>query len=345
MDGMNCSSALGINISDCNTTYSLRVVLGDVFFIYVLPIIIFVGIFGNGLSFIVFLDRELRNISSSVYIMAVLITDTGTLVTLIIVWLEALRINPWYLHGMCKAFVYITYIFNFLSEWYVVCITVENYVTLRHPTKIKIFCTVRNAVIVTVSLAIFAFSFYCVFLFLTHSSAGSCLQWTNDSEERIFYVFFYIDQIITLLLPTIVLFVLLAIIVLQVLKSIKSKRRMSQKFNKKQSSIPQVRVAKMLFVLSTSSFLQSTPDHVLKFCSSMGQIVSLSESEQVAALILNFLAYTKFSSKFFILVGFSKNFRQKILKKLNYRKPRYEAVEHTEISTMHHVSTNTSPSN
>lgn len=343
MDELN-STVVGINKTIYNTTYLPSLVLGNFLFIYFLPVIIFVGIFGNVLSLSVFLDKELRNISSSVYIMSVLITDTGTLVTLIIVWLEALSINPWYLPGMCQSFVYIGYIFAFLTEWYVVCITVENYVTLRHPTKIKTLCTVRRAVIVTLSLAVFAFSTYCVFLFLTHSNDGMCHHFSDDSSKNIFYIFFYIDQVVTLLLPTIVLFVLLAIIILQVLKSIKSKRRMSQKSNKKKSSIPQVRVAKMLFVLSTSSFLQSTPDHVLKFCQTFGQFNIESESEQIAALILAFLAYTRFSSKFFILVGFSKNFRNKILKKCHYSKPNYEMVEHTEISTMNHVSTNTSPS-
>ena len=55
---------------------------------YALPIIIIVGLMGNTASFLVFLGRELRKLSSSVYVIAVLTSDTGLLVGLLFVWLE-----------------------------------------------------------------------------------------------------------------------------------------------------------------------------------------------------------------------------------------------------------------
>lgn len=342
MDGFNASSIIN-NVSTNVTDVNRSLAPAEILLIYILPIIIFVGLFGNVVSFVVFLDKELRHISSSVYIMAVLCSDTGMLLNQTLVWLEALRISPWFGQGMCKLFVFSGFVFAFLSEWYVVCITVENYVTLRHPTKITTLCTIRRAVIVTVSLATLAVSSYFIYLFTTGTDLGYC---NNNMSSKLEQIYFYVDNIATLLLPTIVVFVLLAAIVLQVIKSIKSKRRMSlSKTKKKKSSIPQVRVAKMLFVLSISAFVLSTPDHVVKLYFSMSGLVflKLSELQKLTFLVFMFLYYTRFSTKFFILIAFSKNFRKKLLSKIRCDKNMYDMVQSKDSLSVHHVATNTSP--
>jgi hypothetical protein len=55
---------------------------------YVLPCIILSGLLGNLASFLVFLGRDLRKLSSSIYVIASLTSDTGVLINLLFVWLE-----------------------------------------------------------------------------------------------------------------------------------------------------------------------------------------------------------------------------------------------------------------
>ena len=310
----------------------------QILFTYVLPIIIFVGLKGNIVSIIIFLDKELRHISSSVYILAVLCSDTGMLLNQTLSWFEVLQFTLINKEGICQLFVFSSFVFAFLSEWYMVCITVENYVTLRHPAQIKTLCTIRRALIVTLSLAFFAVSSYSVNLFSQTAFGGVC----RTKYMKLDQIYFYIDNIVTLLLPTIVILFLLAAIVLQVIKSIKAKRRMSMsKSNKKKSSIPQVRVAKMLFVLSLSSFVLSSPDHIFRLYFFLSGITNIPYDLSLASLVFMFLYYTRFSIKFFILISFSTNFRKKLLAKFKRKRNYYDIV--ATKPEVHNKATNIPP--
>lgn len=335
----NMSTATGnesgnITIDDS----SISITPEQILFTYVLPIIIFVGLKGNIVSIIIFLDKELRHISSSVYILAVLCSDTGMLLNQTLSWFEVFRFTLIHKEGICQLFVFSSFVFAFLSEWYMVCITVENYVTLRHPAQIKRLCTIRRALKVTLSLAFFAVSSYSVNLFSQTAAGGVC----HTKYVKLDQIYFYIDNIVTLLLPTIVLLFLLAAIVLEVIKSIKTKRKMSMsKSNRKKSSIPQVRVAKMLFVLSLSSFVLSSPDHIFRLYCFLSGITNIPYDLSLASLVFMFLYYTRFSIKFFILISFSTNFRKKLLAKFKCKRNYYDTV--ATKPEVHNKATNIPP--
>lgn len=335
----NMSTATGnesgnITIDDS----SISITPEQILFTYVLPIIIFVGLKGNIVSIIIFLDKELRHISSSVYILAVLCSDTGMLLNQTLSWFEVFRFTLIHKEGICQLFVFSSFVFAFLSEWYIVCITVENYVTLRHPAQIKRLCTIRRALKVTLSLAFFAVSSYSVNLFSQTAVGGVC----HTKYVKLDQIYFYIDNIVTLLLPTIVLLFLLAAIVLEVIKSIKTKRKMSMsKSNRKKSSIPQVRVAKMLFVLSLSSFVLSSPDHIFRLYCFLSGITNIPYDLSLASLVFMFLYYTRFSIKFFILISFSTNFRKKLLAKFKCKRNYYDTV--ATKPEVHNKATNIPP--
>jgi hypothetical protein len=57
------------------------------------------------------------------------------------------------------------------------------------------------------------------------------------------------------------------------------------KSNKKKSSIPQVRVAKMLFVLSLSSFVLSSPDHIFRLYFFLSGITNIPYDLSLASLV------------------------------------------------------------
>ena len=335
----NMSTATGNESGNITFDDSSRSITPEhILLTYVFPSIIFVGLKGNIVSIIIFLDKELRHISSSVYILAVLCSDTGMLLNQTLSWFDVLQLKLIHKEGICQLFVFSSFVFAFLSEWYMVCITVENYVTLRHPAQIKTLCTIRRALIVTLSLAFFAVSSYSVNLFSKTAVGGNC----HTKYKKLEQIYFYMDNIVTLLLPTIVLLFLLAAIVLQVIKSIKTKRRMSMsKSNKKKSSIPQVRVAKMLFVLSLSSFVLSSPDHIFRLYYFLSGINNIPYDLSLAYLVFMFLYYTRFSIKFFILISFSTNFRKKLLAKFKCKRNYYDTV--ATKPEVHNKATNIPP--
>ena len=99
---------------------------------YGVPVICIFGILGNTLSFKVFVCTSMRTQSSSTYIAALSVSDTGFLVSLLLSWLGGGRIGIRWGHSpvWCHVMIYVTYVCSFLSVWYVVLIMIDRYVRL-----------------------------------------------------------------------------------------------------------------------------------------------------------------------------------------------------------------------
>ncbi|KAH3691076.1 hypothetical protein DPMN_191751 [Dreissena polymorpha] len=129
---------------------------------------------------------------------------------------------------------------------------------------------------------------------------------------------FYADLVLTLLVPFVLLIILLTFMTVAIVRSVKRKqKRTIKKTNEdgNQSSIrklPQVRVAKMLYILSVSVVFLNIPSHGFKLKSLIAGNTQLSYEESMIHLVLLFLSYTSFTVKFFICTACSKNFRKLI---------------------------------
>ncbi|KAH3832229.1 hypothetical protein DPMN_105510 [Dreissena polymorpha] len=85
---------------------------------YVLPIIVFVGLAGNLTSiYLILYDKQMRKVSSSVFLTSVLAADTGMLISLLLVWIESLGYPVNHIPVVCRINVYLTYVFGYLSIW------------------------------------------------------------------------------------------------------------------------------------------------------------------------------------------------------------------------------------
>ncbi|KAK6167241.1 hypothetical protein SNE40_021321 [Patella caerulea] len=304
--------------------------IAAIFNSYVLPTEIFVGLVANVVSILIFFGKELRKMSSSVYVLAVLFADTGFLLSLIFVWLEVLGYRINHMSGVCQFWVYWTYVCSYLSVWYMVCITVENYITICHPTRIKDMCTPKRARIVTVALAVGPALLYSVSLFSTDAlyHPGAEQDVCNSKPEFALMngIVAYIDSILTLLVPSLAMTLLLIAIVIAIVHSIRIKRKRLLKGSKKQKNkmvkCPQVRVAKMLFALSVTYLILNLPIHVIRLYyllrpSQYNEAHSMSTHEGMIQLVFLHLSYISCSIKFFLLCAFSANFRKRIRKCLN----------------------------
>lgn len=339
MSNLSCNSSRcyqGITLNQTQLVYQFLQV-------YILPVIVFSGLIGNTLSACAFLVKELRRISSTVYVIAVLSADSGVLVSLSFVWLEGLGFRLNHEEGMCQFQVYWSYICTFLSIWFVVCITVENYITICHPTRITSMCTVRRAVITTVSLLAFALSFYSVFIVTTtvnvHNIGVRSVKMceTGTKYTQLLVLFVNADTTITFIVPLVLILFMLIAISLSVIKSVqlKKKRSMNQKHsnNNRAKSIPQVRVAKMLYILSLTFVILSIPSHILRTYISFGpssDTMQVSETVALVHAVLQFVYYTNFSIKFLLFAFCSKNFRKSLATALGCRHFSYSPVSNTE---------------
>lgn len=88
-----------------------RVLYG--FQLYYTPLLVLLGTVGNTLSVFVFFATKLRKLSSSYYLSALAISDTGFLVALFVSWLNLVDVNLFNMPGICQLTVYLTQVQTF----------------------------------------------------------------------------------------------------------------------------------------------------------------------------------------------------------------------------------------
>lgn len=120
------------------------------------PILVHLGILGNGMSVVVFFRTKLRKLSSSYYLSALAISDSIFLMALFIVWLSMVDVDLFNQHGSCQLVVYITGVCSFLSVWLVLAFTIERFVAVRYPLLRQSVCTVARARMVMKVMVLFA---------------------------------------------------------------------------------------------------------------------------------------------------------------------------------------------
>ena len=117
---------------------------------YVTPVIIIIGIFGNLISVKVFTSKVMRRLSSSYYLVTLSASDLVVLLTYVLLewlnrglprWPGNHRYHVTNINGVCHFFLYMSYMFRFISVWLVVVFTAERFVAVCHPSERKRLCT------------------------------------------------------------------------------------------------------------------------------------------------------------------------------------------------------------
>ncbi|KAL1129656.1 hypothetical protein AAG570_012601 [Ranatra chinensis] len=176
----------------------------DVFHTYYIPAIILLGLVGNLLSCIVFLNTHLRLRSSSYYLAALAVADFGFLAVLLLVWLNnnsGLRLFD--KEGWCQCLVYLSSVCSFLSVWLIVAFTVERFIAVQYPLHRPHVCTVARAKAIVTGLVSFAFvshgySFVTAGLVRVHGVEVCELREGYDEAMRFISI---VDSLMTLVLP------------------------------------------------------------------------------------------------------------------------------------------------
>jgi len=114
-----------VNGTNDTTNYTIRAMdkyssMSMILYTYFLPLIVCIGMVGNLLSiYLILVDKAMRAVSSSMFLMSLLAADTGMLLSLFLVWLEVLGYPLNHLPVVCPINVYLSYVFGFLAIWWV----------------------------------------------------------------------------------------------------------------------------------------------------------------------------------------------------------------------------------
>ena len=82
--------------------------------LYVQPVLCTFGIAGHSLSFVIFLSKSMRKISSNIYLAALSGSSVGFNLVLLLQWLEMVNVHLIHKNGFCQGLVYFSYVFRYV---------------------------------------------------------------------------------------------------------------------------------------------------------------------------------------------------------------------------------------
>lgn len=299
---------------------------------YLTVAIIVIGLVGNAVSFSVFVFTYLNRLSSSVYLAALACADGGFLFCLLVSWSSNIGIQLYNTPGWCQLFTFLTYVYSYLSVWFVVCFSVERYIAVCLPLRRHDMCTPRRAKIVVVTL-----SFVSALLY-------NFALWTSTVQDlnfgrpycsplmKYYQLIIYannIDTILTLVAPSCIIFVTNVRIVYVIVK-LQRQRRISEhnetrdSFTHSESHVPrfhtrrssqssQMKVTKLLIVVSSIFLLLNLPSHFIRLYAYIMSVASdtfhPSRTLRLTQQLFQYVYYSNFSVNFFLYSTCGRNFR------------------------------------
>jgi hypothetical protein len=254
-----------------------RYVIEGIEFYYSLALIM-LGTVGNCMSVLVFFTTKLRKLSSSFYLAALAISDTGFLVALFVAWLNSFGVPLFNTSGLCEMNIYLTYVCSFLSAWLVVAFTVERFIAVRYPLRRPSMCTVARAKAVLASLTALALILNVPNLWLAQMEMrdDKPICSLNPQFAALATVINHVDFVVTFILPLLVIATLNAWISLMVWQLARIRRVLiltstrgemdssCRRQHQPQHPSSQTKVTKMLLVVSTVFLCLNLPSYVLR---------------------------------------------------------------------------------
>lgn len=197
-------------------------VMFEVVHLYYLPSMILVGLVGNLISCIVFLNTHLKMRSSSYYLAALACADFGFLAALLLVWLNStLEVPVFNLNGYCQCIVYVSSVCSFLSVWLIVAFTVERFIAVQYPLHRPHMCTVARAkaiVLYLVCIALVAHSYVFVTSGIIKTEDGFQFCEMLEGHREAMRIINIIDSLLTLIAPLVLIVVMNTMITVNLFK-------------------------------------------------------------------------------------------------------------------------------
>ena len=235
--------------------------------IYLSPIMVAVGILGNGVSLVIMRSSYFNKSPSSFALSALAVVDSCNLVAgLLIIWVEyKFKIIVNYENtAACKLTFFLVYFFAGLSSWTVVAVTLERAISVIFPFKAKEICSRRNTKILLLTLYV---SIACMYLYLlilpsiqtytlpTNVTIRFCAA---DMKHRVKMAdaLYYQDTLVNSCIPASLIFVGNLMIIIRLTKA-RRKREAMNSGAQKQTGANSTTV--MLIAISITFFITTLP--------------------------------------------------------------------------------------
>ncbi|KAK3095105.1 hypothetical protein FSP39_010378 [Pinctada imbricata] len=287
---------------------------------YTNPVFCILGLLGNVIAATVFLSNSQRKTSCSLYLAARSVSDSGFLIALFVVWLSDIGIPAFNYDVICQLIIFLTYFCGFLSVWFVVALTTENFVRICHPFSVNKYCTTKIAKIVIFAFVVIALALYNFPLWTNKvvNNNGTMVCSRIPKYDVVQQALNYTDTLLTLVIPISIIICLMVTITVNVIQTYHRQRRLKGNRRDNKSKNPQGQVTKMLFSVSLIFIVLNLPSHAIRVYSTVSQLVFGMTEVSVLERSMHFAFYTlyymNFAVNILLYLVFGPKFREEFMR-------------------------------
>ena len=302
--------------------------------LYVPPVLIILGTFGNIFSFLILMGRPMRKFSTYIYLAVLSITDT------LVLYMGLLRLWIGELTGfdvrdradwICKVISVFGYTVSDYSVWLIIAVTVERYIAVCKPLKAPGMCNRSRAIKVIIFLLFLLLTLNAHFFWTAQIKVfkvGSVIipQCAGASQYEVLVqdVWPWVDAFIYSFLPFVVILVLNAIIIFRVVRARNYRTQMQQssvlRDNRRAHHESSTKLTVMLLTISFAFLLMTLPMNTsmiaMAFSSSYVNDLRVVSKYKLVRTVTELLMYANHSMNFYLYCATGQKFRGELLRML-----------------------------
>lgn len=293
---------------------------------YLFPLIFIIGVFGNVLSLITWQGHEVKSRSTSWSLSALSVSDTMVLLFgLVPEWvLIEFDVNIKLQSRMtCRLLVYLVYSFSYISAWLIVFISLHRYVVICKPFLTRVLCR-KSVTVKCISLLVTFFLTFNTHVFWTvdvHHTYDISVCEGSSTFNRILH---YLDGIFYCILPSVIL---IALNILMVTRIVQKTRRDSVILHIERRYQQELRLTKVLMVVSITFVITSFPISVVMMLTNyLNAILStrpLAVGPWIARCSADMFMYLNHSLNFVLYSFTGSTFRNQLKRMLCKRQEKF----------------------
>lgn len=302
--------------------------------LYVPPILILLGTFGNVFSFVILKSKAMLKFSTYFFLMLMAVTDTLVLyVGLLPLWVS--QVSGLDIRNMsnfvCKVSNSFGSMVSDCSVWLIISVSVERYLVVCHPFRASALCSADTAKRIAILLVVAFLLLNVHFLWTVH------VQEYSYGQRKITQCYFtdrwieeawpWVDAIVYSILPFFIILFFNVLIVRHVLIARGQRNTLQNIYpQRRPSQEGSTRLTLMLLTVSLSFLLTTLPTTVVSICaqfwdpSSQGDL-SQRASYQLKRTITELLMYANHSINFYLYCATGQKFRHQLAWMVCYRHP------------------------
>jgi hypothetical protein len=304
---------------------------------YAVPVIISFGVLANILICYVFVKTKMKQISTSRYFAAIAVTDTGFLLTTLVIHLKQFQVPIYTTHGPCQLTIFGNHVFTFLSIWYLTALVVDKHIGVYWPMKKNKMCTVFRAKCVIIALAVLAVVCY---LYITWffgaveiHGTPQCSIWSDQATKESWEILTRMDAAVAFVIPHIIVFILGILIACRTCQYYRMSRPAAEKLrlrNRLPTTLEkEYKTTPVLLAIIATTMILCLPNSVYRL-----YILQIHEQPPIAVAInsgiFHLLYSLNYSIKILIYLAWSDSFRKHLFQL--FRCPSHKST-HTHTNT------------